>query len=115
MDTRGAPKSRRPWDFADPRKAIGGHRFRKPAPTVKRCAATRASKPIAASRRALLGAAAAVSRLRSLDPAAVLIVGLFVKLLQRIDHIVEPDDPIRSRHLSQSRHGFDGTQMAERP
>src|ERR1700681_134559 len=87
-------------------------RFRWPAFAVKRGNDDRDdSVPIAASRRPLLGITAAVRAtapaLRFLHPADV--VGLAVKFLQGVDHVIKLDDLTGTEDLPQRRHRFDGT------
>ena len=68
----------------------------------------RDSKPIAAVGRTVLQVPVTVPiatpRLRTFDPAAVLIAGVFVERLQSVDHVIEPDS---SRVGSRRGSGFE--------
>jgi len=117
MDTRGAQRVAPPGFLPILRRAIGDHRFRFAVLAVKRYAVARDSKPIAAVGRTVLRVPVTVPlatpRLRTFDPAAVLIVGVFVERLQGVDNVIERDSIIRSGHLPQSGHGFDGTESED--
>jgi len=116
MDTRDAQRAGRPvGNLPIPLTAIGEHRFRCAVLAVKRYPWPEIQNQLPVSVEPSSGPPSRFrSRPRGCEPSVLRLSwvgGVFVERLQGVDHVVEPDNIVRSGHLPQSRHGFDGTSI----